>query len=149
MKAGCQNGRKVQSLPNSCLATPLWMLQGRQMVPIQLESIVMWRSCWLGTPDRYPVQSWEEDILYWLGFSFFMKRSNVCDRLRFCVHHLVVYQDYSPPPSMRDPHDADSLPTAPKWVVNKQWYSAQYLYTTYEWIWQQSDKGTKRILTIV
>ena len=36
--AGCQNSRQAQSVANSSLALPAWMLQGRQMAPIQLDS---------------------------------------------------------------------------------------------------------------
>ena len=53
-----------------------------------------WRSCWLGTTDRYPVRSWEGEILDWPLLLFYMKRSVVCDGQGFCVHHLVVYQHY-------------------------------------------------------
>ena len=39
------------------------MLQGRQMAPIQLDSITMLvKKCWLGTPGRYPVRYWEGEI---------------------------------------------------------------------------------------
>ena len=39
--AGCQNSRQAQSVANSSFALPAWMLHGRQMAPIQLESITM------------------------------------------------------------------------------------------------------------
>ena len=73
-----------------------------------------WRSCWLGTQDRYPARSWEGKNLDWLLFLFCMKRSAGGDRSRFCVHHLVVYQDYYPRPSMRGPHDANPQLIIPK-----------------------------------
>ena len=41
VKADCQNSRQTQSLANSSLALPDWMLQSRQMAPIQLDSIMM------------------------------------------------------------------------------------------------------------
>ena len=74
----------------------------------------LWRSCRLGTPDRYPVRYWEGKILDWLLLLFCMKRYVVCDRLRFCAYHLVVYQDYSQRRSMWGPNDANPLLTAPK-----------------------------------
>ena len=40
-KAGCQNSRQAQSLAQSNLAPPAWMLQGRQMAPIQLDWTTM------------------------------------------------------------------------------------------------------------
>ena len=41
VKDGCQNGRQAQSMTNSSLALPTWMLHGHQMAPIQLNSVTM------------------------------------------------------------------------------------------------------------
>ena len=84
-------------------------------VPIQLDSIMMLvRKRLVRHTDRCRVQSWEGEILGWLLLLFCKKRSVVCDRLRFCVHHLVIYEDYSSRLPMRGPHEANSLLTAPK-----------------------------------
>ena len=103
---------KHKAWHTAALAPPLRILQCRQMAPIQLDSIMMLVKKL--TPDRYPDRYREGEILDWLLLLFCVKRSVVCDRLRFCVHHLVVYQDYFPRPSMRGPYDANPLLTAPK-----------------------------------
>ena len=41
VKAGCQKSRQAQILAQNRLAPPLRMLKGRQMAPIQLDSITM------------------------------------------------------------------------------------------------------------
>ena len=38
-----------------------------------------WGSCWLGTPDRYPVRYWDGKILDWPLLRFYMKRYVGCD----------------------------------------------------------------------
>ena len=150
MKTGCQNSRQAKSLANCSLALPLGMPQGRLMAPIQLDSITMFVKKLLVRHTRSISGLILRGRYFRLTASFILyEKICCCDRYRFGVNHLVVYLDYSPRPSMRGSHDANPLPITPKLAVNKQWYCAQYLYTTTEWIWQQSDKGTTRILTIV
>ena len=80
VKAACQNSRQTQSLANNSLALPLRMLQGGQMAPLQLDSIMMsLRELLLGTPDRYPVRYWDGKILDWPLLRFYMKRYVVCE----------------------------------------------------------------------
>ena len=102
----CQNsasGRTPNSSePQICtswFSTVIWLMLDAKIV----DKHKAWQSCWLGTPDRHLVRPWEGEILDWLFLLFCMKRSFVCDRLRFCAHHLVVYQYYSTRSSMRGP----------------------------------------------
>ena len=115
VKAGCQNSRQSQSVAHRSLAPLLQMLQGHLMAPIQLYSITMFVKKLLVGHTR----SISGSILRGGDFgltasSFLLKRSVVCDKLRFCVHHLVVYQYYSPGPSLWAPHDANPLLNAPE-----------------------------------
>ena len=135
MKAGCQNSRQARSMAHSSLAPPLRILQGRQMALIQLDSITMLVNKLLVGHTRSvsgPILRGRDSRL--TAPSILCERSVVCDRLRYRVHHPAEYQDSSSRPSMRGPHDANPLLTAPKYAVNKQWYCAQYLNTTHEWI---------------
>ena len=150
MKTGCQISLQAQSLAHSSLALPLRILQGRLMAPIQFDSISMLVEKLLVGHTR----SISGQILRGKDFRLtasFILYEMICywGRSKFCVFHLVVYQYYSPCPSMWGPHIANPLLTAPKKAVNKQWHCAQYLYITHEWICLQTDKGTTRILTIV
>ena len=85
-----KNSRQAQSLAHSSLAPLLWMLQGRLMAPIQLDSITMLvEKLLVGSPDRYSVRSSEREILDCLLLLLCMKRYVVCDRLRFL--HITLW----------------------------------------------------------
>ena len=142
MKAGCQNSRQARSMAHSSLAPPLRILQGRQMAPIQLDSITMLVNKLLVGHTR----SISGPILRVRNFRL-TAPSILCEKI-YCLWYIKILCT-SPCGIPRllltsfyaRPHDANPLLTAPKKAVNKQWYCAQYLNTTHEWYSSKLTKG--------
>ena len=147
VKAGCQNSQQAHRLANSSIALPAWMLQGRQMAAIQLDSIMkLVRKLLVGH-----TRSISDPVLRWRDFRLTTSSIlsvNICClwRVRLLCTSPCGIPRLPQRPFIRGPHDANPLPIAPNEVVNKQWYCAWSLYYTHEQIWQQSDNETTRIL---
>ena len=125
VKARRQNSRQAQSVANSNLALPAWMLHGRQMAPIQLDSLKMSVKKLLVGQTRsisYPIIRGRD--LRLTTSSILYEKICCLWWVRLLCTSPCGYQDNPLCPSMWGPHGANPLLIAPNEVVNKHRYCA-------------------------
>ena len=117
--------RLAQSVANSSVALPAWMLHGHQMAPIQLDSVTILLKKLLVGHTRSISGPILRGRYFRLTTSSILSEKICC---LWCIRLLCTPPcgiPRLPPASFYvGPHSVNPLPIAPNEVVKKQWYHA-------------------------